>query len=102
VALHYQRGEDPVGELSIAELRAAGPIDEPVEPGAGTETRVNGRRALLIDGAWEQRGDRTVWERGTLLRLILEEKDGVVIQLQADPREGWDAGGLVRVAESLR
>src|SRR5215208_2856132 len=58
VALHYQRGDDPAGELSIAELRAAGPIDEPVEPGAGTETRVNGRRALLIDGAWEQRGDR--------------------------------------------
>jgi hypothetical protein len=102
VVLHYQQGDGPrAPTLRIIELRAARPLDEPVAPGAATEVRIGGRPALLIDGAWETRGDATVWVRGTLLRLILQDGD-LVIQLEGDPRDGWDAAGLIRVADSLQ
>jgi hypothetical protein len=42
-----------------------------------------------------------VWERGTMLRLVVEQ-NGLVIQLEADPRDGWDAGRLAEVAAFLR
>ena len=101
LVLHYQQGDGPrAPALRITELRVARPLDEPVAPGAATDLRVRGRPALLIDGAWEARDGQTVWARGTLLRLILQEGD-LIIQLEGDPRDGWDAEALIRVAESL-
>jgi anti-sigma factor RsiW len=102
VVLHYQQGDGPrAPALRITELRVARPLDEPIAPGAATELRVDGRPALLIDGAWEERDGQTVWTRGTLLRLILQDGD-LVVQLEGEPRDGWERDALIRVAESLR
>ena len=102
VVLHYQQGDGArAPALRIVELRVAGRPEEPVEPGAATRVRVGEQDALLIDGEWQTRDGRQVWVRGTLLRLILEDGD-ILVQLEADPRNGWDAAGLIAVAASLR
>jgi hypothetical protein len=102
VVLHFQQGDGPrAPTLRITELRATRPLNEPVAPGAATEVLIGGRPALLIDGAWKSADDAAGWVRGTLLRLILQEGD-LVIQLEGDPRDGWNRAGLIRVAESLQ
>ena len=102
VVLHFQRGDGPnARSLRIVELRVAGRPEEPVEPGAARRVRAGEHEALLIDGEWQSRDGRLVWVRGTLLRLILEDGD-ILIQLEADPRDGWNASRLVSVAASLR
>lgn len=102
VVLHYRKGDAPDGPaLRITELRTAGRINEPVAPGAASRIRVGGRDALLIDGSWQERDGQSVWVPGSLLRLILEDGD-LVIQLEGEPRDGWDARGLQRVGASLR
>jgi len=87
--------------LRIVELQARERAPEPVEPGAAREVAVAGRTGLLIDGEWVTRDGQQTWQRGTLLRLIVEDGD-LVIQLEADPRDGWDPERLVQVAASLR
>jgi hypothetical protein len=104
IVLHYQRTDGaPAQEVSLVELQAASEVSEPVAPGAAHEVPVGdtGTTGLFIDGRWVERGGEQVWERGTLVRLIVERGD-LVMQLQADPRDGWDAGGLGRLAASLR
>jgi hypothetical protein len=60
----------------------------------------DGRTGLLIDGQWIERNGQQTWEPGTLLRLIVEYGN-IVVQLQVDPRGGWDADQLARIAASL-
>jgi hypothetical protein len=102
ILLHYQNGEGAAARsLYIMQFQARQRVEEPVAPGASRSIDVGGRMGLLIDGLWEQRDGRWTWSTGTLLRLIVEDGD-LVIQLQADPRDGWDAGQLTAVAASLR
>jgi hypothetical protein len=75
--------------------------DEPVVPGAVSAVRAGGRDAILIDGEWQTTEQGPRWQRGALLRLLLEDGDRV-IWLEADPRDGWDGEKLVHLAESLR
>jgi Putative zinc-finger len=103
IVLHYQAaGGDPSGELSLVELETASEVSEPVAPGAARQVPVGngGLTGLLIDGRWVERDNQQAWEPGTLLRLIVEYGD-MVVQLQVDPRGGWDADRLARVAASL-
>ncbi|HEX2186912.1 MAG TPA: hypothetical protein VHN78_15560 [Chloroflexota bacterium] len=102
IVLHYQQGEGPSARhLGIVELQPAARVPEPVEPGAAREVPVGTGTGLLIEGRWVEREGQRVWERGTMLRLVVEQ-DGLVIQLEADPRDGWDAERLAEVASSLR
>ncbi|MDP9374806.1 MAG: hypothetical protein M3Q65_20630, partial [Chloroflexota bacterium] len=73
----------------------------PVAPGAAREVPVGGGTGLFIDGRWVERDGGRTWERGTLVRLIIEDGD-LVLQLAVDPRDGWDAGRLAAVAATLR
>jgi hypothetical protein len=102
VVLRYQQGDgQSARRLEITQLRARSEISEPVEPGAASRVPVGADSGLFIDGRWvEGEGGRT-WERGTLVRLVVEQDD-LVVQLQADPRQGWDAASLAAVAASLR
>jgi Putative zinc-finger len=103
IVLHYQpAGGNASRELSLVELQATSEAPEPVAPGAARQVPVgsDGRTGLLIDGQWVDRNGQQTWEDGTLLRLIVEYGD-VVVQLQVDPRGGWDADQLARIAASL-
>lgn len=102
IVLNYQHGEGPQARhLGLTELRAVADVDEPVEPGAARTVPVAAASGLFIDGRWVERDGRPTWERGMLVRLIVEDGD-LVFQLQADPRDGWDADRLIEVAASLR
>lgn len=104
IVLHYQKADGArVQELSLVELAATDEVSEPVGPDAARQipVGVGGGVGLFIDGAWVEQQGRPVWERGTLVRLIVEQQD-LVIQLQADPRDGWDADRLAQVADSLQ
>lgn len=102
VILHYQIGDGPQApELAILELRASGRAGEPVAPGASSAVTVGEHAARIIDGEWAEENGQTVWRRGTMLRLVLEDGD-LLIQLQADPRDGWSAERLIDVAASLQ
>jgi hypothetical protein len=103
IVLHYQpAGGNASRELSLVELQAASEAPEPVAPGAARQVPVgsDGRTGLLIDGQWVERNGQQTWELGTLLRLIVEYGN-IVVQLQVDPRGGWDADQLARIAASL-
>ena len=103
VFLYYQRDEATVPQLVITEFRAAntGEISASIAEGAGRRVPVGERAGLFIDGMWVERGGQQVWERGTLVRLIVEDGD-LVIQFDADPRVGWDAATLAALAATLR
>ena len=102
IVLHYRQGDGPTARhLGLIQLRAAAEVSEPVEPGAASRVAVGGGSGLFIDGRWVEREGGQAWERGTLVRLIVEQDD-LVLQLQADPRDGWDAERLAAVAASLR
>lgn len=104
LVLHYQAGDGVAARhLSVVQLWAESLADEPIEPAAARRVPIGtaGDTGLFIDGHWVARGGQQVWERGTLARLIVEDGD-LVIQLQADPRDGWDAERLAHVAASLR
>lgn len=104
IVLHYQKAAgQSVQELSLVELRATAEVSEPVQPDAARQVPVgdSGQTGLFIDGSWEEQDGRPVWQRGTLVRFVVEQGD-VVIQLQADPRDDWDAQGLAQVAASLQ
>ena len=104
IVLHYQRVERAhVQELSLVELQAASDVSEPVAPGAAREVPLgdSGSSGWFIDGQWVEQSGQQVWQRGTLARLIVERGE-LVVQLQADPRDGWDADRLARVAASLQ
>jgi hypothetical protein len=103
IVLHYQPGGgDAARELSLVELQAASDVSEPVAVGAARQVSVgaDGHTGLLIEGRWAEANGQQTWETGTLLRLIVEYGD-VVVQLQVDPRAGWDADQLTRIAASL-
>jgi hypothetical protein len=103
VVLHYQRRTPEwVAELSVTELQPTRDVSEPVEPGAARQVAVGERIGLFIDGEWVDRGGQSAWQRGRLVRLIVEREGLVFVQLQADPRDGWDADRLAEVAASLR
>lgn len=87
--------------LRVTQLRATRPLDEPVAPGAARRITAGATDALLIDGEWIERDGRREWQRGGLLRLIIEDGD-IVVQLEADQRDGWDGARLADVAASLR
>ncbi len=104
VVLHYQSGDGPTARsLEVMELRTAAKqqADEPVAPGAARQVPVGNGTGLLIDGRWGERDGRQVWEPGTMLRLIVEDGD-LVFQLQADPKDGWNAEQLMGIAATLR
>jgi predicted anti-sigma-YlaC factor YlaD len=103
VWLQYARDDAPSSPyLAVVEVRAGSQIDEPVAPRhSKLITLSEEREALFIDGRFTDTSP-SVWETGTLLRLILEDEEGLVIQLQADPRDGWTEAQLVEVASSLR
>jgi hypothetical protein len=103
IVLHYQpAGGTASRELSLVELQTASEVSEPVAAGAARQVPIgrDGRTGLLIDGQWIERNGQQTWEPGTLLRLIVEYGD-VVVQLQVDPRAGWDADQLSQIAASL-
>ena len=102
VVLHYQsRSADHVVELSVTELQASGEVSEPVAAGSARQVIAGSRSALFIDGQWIERDGAAVWQRGQLARLVFEVEQ-LTIQLQGDPRDGWDADQLARVAASLK
>ena len=103
IILHYQQADGgAASELGITELQAAAEVSEPVAPGAAREVPMGeGGTGLFIDGKWVDEGGQQVWQRGTLVRLIVERGD-IVVQLQADPQGGWDADLLTRAGASLR
>jgi hypothetical protein len=103
IFLFYQRDNATVPQLVITEFRAAnkGEISASIAEGAGQRVPVGERSGLFIDGMWVERGGRQVWERGTLVRLIVEDGD-LVIQFDADPNAGWDATTLAALAVRLR
>ena len=102
VVLHYQsRSADHVVELSVTELQASGEVSEPVAAGSARQVTAGSRSALFIDGQWIERDGAAVWQRGQLARLVFEVEQ-LTIQLQGDPRDGWDADQLARVAASLK
>ncbi len=104
IVLHYQAGDGPTARnLGVMELQTAVNqlADEPVAPGAARQVPVGHGTGLLIDGRWGERDGRQVWEPGTMLRLIVEDGD-FVFQLQADPKDGWNAEQLTDIAATLR
>jgi hypothetical protein len=102
INLVYQRGDSPdAPQLGIVQARAVRDVEEPVAPDGWSTVRVGDREGWLIDGLWEEQDGRRVWVRGTFMRLILQDGD-LVIWLEADPRQGWDAAQLIAVAASLR
>ncbi|CCF84662.1 zf-HC2 domain-containing protein [Nitrolancea hollandica] len=104
VVLHYQSGDGAAARsLEVMELQTAVKqrADEPVAPGAARQVPVGNGTGLLIDGRWGERDGRQVWEPGTMLRLIVEDGD-LVFQLQADPKDGWNAEQLTGIAATLR
>lgn len=98
VILEYARGD---AYLQILEVRASGPAIEDVAPGAARAVQVSGSTGLAIDGRWVENGGDRVWRTGTMLRLIVQRGD-LVVQVQADPRDGWWDRRLVELVESLR
>ncbi len=104
VVLHYRQGDGAgARHLGITQLRVADGdrAPEPVAPGAARSIPVGAGAGLVIDGRWVERDGGRAWERGTLVRLIVEDGD-LLLQLQADPRDGWDAERLAAVAAALR
>jgi hypothetical protein len=103
IVLHYQpAGGSASRELSLVELQTASQVSEPVAAGAAHQVPIgrDGRTGLLIDGQWVELNGQQTWQSGTLLRLIVEYGD-VVVQLQVDPRAGWDGDQLSQIAASL-
>lgn len=104
VVLHYKEGDGPAARsLGVTELQAAVEqrADEPVAAGAARQVPVGDGTGLLIDGRWGEQEGRRVWKSGTMLRLIVEDGE-LVFQLQADPKEGWNAEQLIAIAATLR
>lgn len=104
IVLRYTAGDGPdARSLGVMELQTAVEqrADEPVAPGAARQVPVGDSTGLLIDGRWGERDGRQVWESGTMLRLIVEDGD-LVFQLQADPKDGWNAEQLAGIAATLR
>ncbi len=103
VVLNYGLG-DAEGEtrLAITQFRAGAgaEIVGPVAPGAARTVPVGSGTGLFIEGLWVARDGGQVWERGALVRLIVEDGDRI-IQFDADPRAGWDAERLAALAAAL-
>lgn len=103
IFLFYTRDGAVLPQLVITQFRAAdkGAIVAPIAAGAGRRVPVGATSGLFVEGMWVDRGGQQVWERGTLVRLIIE--DGThVVQFEADPGAGWDEAALVALAERLR
>lgn len=98
VILDYARGDS---HLYVLQVRANAPAVEDVAPGAARTVRTSGSTALVIDGRWIERDGARAWESGTMLRVIVQRGE-LVIQVQADRREGWGYRQLVELAESMR
>jgi hypothetical protein len=92
-----------VPQLVITQFRAADKtaVSAPIAPGAGRRVSVGAGSGLFIEGMWVERVGQQVWERGTLVRLIVEDGDQIV-QFEGDPAAGWDEAALVALAERLR
>jgi hypothetical protein len=89
-------------ELAVTQLRPRSPLVEPVAEGATSPVQLgSGEEGMAIVGKWRDEPGLPVWEDGTMLRLIFE-RDQLVVQLQADPREGWTLERLAEVAGRLR
>lgn len=103
VVLHYMADGSATRDLGVMELQTAEKqrADEPVAPGAAKQVPVGDGTGLLIDGRWSVHDGQQVWEPGTMLRLIIEDGD-LVFQLQADPKDGWNAEQLTGIAATLR
>lgn len=103
IFLYYTRADATVPQLVITQFRA---VDKeaaiaPIAPGAGRRVPVGDRSGLFIEGMWVERAGQQVWERGTLVRLIIEDGDQIV-QFEGDPAAGWDEATLVTLAARLR
>jgi RNA polymerase sigma factor (sigma-70 family) len=98
VVLHYQSQAGASSELSLLQLQPTGTTQlvEPVAEGAATPVPVGNATGMFIDGQWLG----PTWQRGTLARVVLETS-GLLLQLQGDPRQGWDATHLAEVAASV-
>jgi RNA polymerase sigma-70 factor (ECF subfamily) len=98
VILEYARGG---ARLQVLQVRASAPAVEDVAPGAARRVQLSSSTALVIDGRWVERDGGRRWESGTMLRVIVQRGD-LVVQVQADPRDGWWDRRLVELAESMR
>jgi hypothetical protein len=96
------------GALDIREFQvssADSAVLQVVEDGYATGvTLSDGDAAVFVDGMWEQRVfDRTVtsiWTTGTRCLLIME-RQGVVIWMAGDPRNGMNADTMANIASQL-
>lgn len=103
VFLFYTRAGTTVPQLVITQFRVVDKeaVIAPIAPGAGRRVAIGERSGLFIEGMWVERGGQQAWERGTLVRLIVEDGDQIV-QFEGDPAAGWDEATLVALAARLR
>jgi hypothetical protein len=96
------------GILDIREFQvssAYSAVLQVVEDGSATGvTLADGDPAVFVDGMWEQRVlDHTltsIWQTGTRCLLIME-RQGVVIWMTGDPRNGMNAQTMMSIASQL-
>jgi hypothetical protein len=96
------------GVLDIREFRvssAYSAVLQVVEDGSATGvTLSDGDPAVFVNGMWEQRVlDHiltSIWQTGTRCLLIME-RQGVVIWMSGDPRNGMNAQTMTSIASQL-
>ncbi len=96
------------GTLDIREFEvgsAYSAVLQVVEAGYATSvTLSNGDPAVYVSGMWQQRlFDHTItatWQTGTHCLLIME-RQGVVIWMEGDPRDGLNAQTMTNIANQL-
>ncbi len=95
------------GTLDIREFQLASgysAVYQVVADGSATPVQVGGEPAVYVNGMWEQLfHDRTTtytWQSDTHCLLILE-RDGVVIWITGDPRDGLDVQTMAALAGQL-
>ncbi len=96
------------GALDIREFQVGSTnsaVLQVVQAGYATSVTLgDGSPAVYVSGMWEQRVlDRTVvstWQTGTRCMLILE-RQGVVIWMAGDPRDGLNAETMASIASQM-
>jgi hypothetical protein len=96
------------GILDIREFQvssAYSAVLQVVEDGSATGvTLSDGERAVFVNGMWEQHNlDHTltsIWQAGTRCLLIME-RQGVVLWMAGDPRNGMNAQTMTSIASQL-
>ncbi len=110
VNVHYgfQGSGAGSGTLDIREFQVSpsySAVLQVVEPGYATSVSLSdGEQAVYVNGMWQQSFlDHTLvstWQTGTNCMLIME-RQGVVIWMAGDPRDGLNAQSMVSIASQL-